>query len=252
MKVLLVEDEVPAGNLLRNLLQKHRPNWQVDALLESVSDTAAWLNAGNDPELIFMDIHLADGISFDIFKQTKVSCPVIFTTAYDQYAIKAFSHNGIAYLLKPIDEDALKVALQRFEENRLSPPLQTKDLSMLLQAIQGKPVWRERFLLPAGDQLKIVPCSEVGWIFSQSGVSTLMLKDGKQYSTDQSLDALEGELNPDQFYRINRHLMVSKAAVKTIRHWFTRRFKLELHPPANQEIIVSRDRVKSFTDWMEK
>jgi two-component system LytT family response regulator len=251
MKVLLLEDEFHAAQFLRQSILELDSTIEVLASLESVADAIDWLNAHPMPDLFFMDIHLADDLSFELFRKVKITAPVIFTTAYDQYAIRAFKYNGIDYLLKPIQQADLKRALDKVKQFTHQPQLNLEEIALLVSAAKEKKVFRERFLIPQGEQLKLIATTQVAWIESKAGVSTLATKDGKKMVIDFTLDQLEEELDPKLFFRINRSLVVALDSIKKINQWFTRRYKLEVQPATTEEVIVSRERVNDFNKWLE-
>ena len=252
MNALIIEDEFHAAELLKSSIAKLDRSIRILSTIESVSDAVQWLKTNPAPDLIFMDIHLADDLSFEIFKQVKVTSPVIFTTAYDQYAIRAFKFNGIDYLLKPISMQDLEVALGRAKQNNNSIELRAEEIQLLLSAAKEKKVYRERFLIPTGDQLKLIPTSDVAWFSSKSGVTTMATKSGQLIIISYTIEQLEEELNPDLFFRINRGMLIEINSIKKINQWFTRRYKLEVTPPAEEEIIVSRERVADFNAWLDR
>jgi two-component system response regulator LytT len=251
MKVLLLEDEFHAAQFLRQSILAVDSRIEVLASLESVADAVEWLKANPMPDLFFMDIHLADDLSFEVFRKVRITAPVVFTTAYDQYAIRAFKYNGIDYLLKPIQQTELKQAIDKAKQFTQQPQLNLDEIALLVSAAKEKKVFRERFLVPQGEQLKLIATSQVAWIESKGGVSTLATKDGKKMVIDFTLDQLEEELDPKLFFRINRSLLVGLDSIKKINQWFTRRYKLEVQPPTEEEVIVSRERVGDFNKWLE-
>ncbi|MBX7180861.1 MAG: LytTR family DNA-binding domain-containing protein [Bacteroidia bacterium] len=251
MKALVLEDEFHAAQFLKKSLMQLGMGVEVLACLESVEDAVQWFSSNPMPDVVFMDIHLADDLSFEVFNKVNVTAPVIFTTAYDQYAIRAFKCNGFDYLLKPIQIMDLEKALQKVIHYSLTPTLRMEEIALLIAGSKEKKVFRERFLIPVGDQLKLITSKELSWIESKSGITTLATKDGKKLIIDFTLDQLEDELNPAHFFRINRSLLVGLDSIQKINQWFTRRYKLEVNPPPDGEVIVSRERVSDFNKWLE-
>ena len=252
MKILLIEDERPAALQLQKLLAKAAPEAQVLSTIDSVEDSVAWLQENSAPDLIFMDIQLADGLSFDIFRQMEVSAPVIFTTAFDQYAVQAFKVNSIDYLLKPVQPEELQAALQKFRERQpQSPPLSPELLQQLLRSVQ-QPQYKERFLVKSGQSLLYIPVEEAAYFYAEDGLNFLLTENKKRYPIDYTLDQLESELDPGRFHRISRKFIVGLPAIHKIHPYFNHRLKLDLRPPFEGEVIVSRDRVSEFKAWLDR
>lgn len=254
LKILIIEDERPAAKRLEQLVRQLRPETLVAAVIESVVDAVEWLNNHPQPDLIFLDIHLADGLSFDIFPETKVSCPVIFTTAYDQYALKAFKLNSVDYLLKPIDPEELREALDKFDRLQPKNPSLFLDPQILRQLAQGlqQPEYKQRFLIKMGNSLGFAPVVDFRYFYSEDSRVFGRLYDGKRHHLDYTLEALEAVLNPQDFFRINRKIILHAEAVQRIHPYFNNRLKLEVQPDAGFEVIVSRERVTAFKQWMDR
>lgn len=248
LQVLIIEDEVGAAQNLRAILANSPTVIEVLAELDSIADTVDWLAAHPKPDLGFFDIQLADGSSFEIFKQARVEFPVIFTTAFNQYAIDAFQVNSIDYLLKPIQAEAVQRALDKY--HRLQPPSPSvQDLLAQLQ-LGSMPTYRQSFLLPYRDQLiplDIQDCAYFGLEHAQCFVYT---RDGRRYPVDQSLEQLEAELDPNSFFRANRQFIVSRSSIQTIHLYFSGRLLLGLQPAARTQVIISKARVRVFKEWM--
>jgi DNA-binding LytR/AlgR family response regulator len=250
MQVLIIEDEHRAAKRLRNLIQEIHPPTQILDVIDSVEDAVEWFKTQEPPELVFMDIQLADGLSFDIFTQVDLQSPIIFTTAYDEYAIQAFKVNSIDYLLKPIDEHQLEKAIHKFQA--LANPQLQYDRSFfedLLQKIRRQD-YIKRFLVKSGQNFNYVPTDEIAYFFSEDGLTFLQTKTRKKYAVDYTLDQLQADLNPDHFFRINRKLLVALESIRKISPYFNNRLVLELHPATDLEAIVTRDRVKGFKQWL--
>ncbi len=249
-KILIIEDEKPAAKRLVKLVQSLATNIKILGQIDSVEDAVIWLQTFDSPDLIFMDIQLADGLSFSIFDKVKVTTPVIFTTAYDQYAIKAFKVNSIDYLLKPIDPKELNAAWNKFLQLENKSPI---DLNALLQSFQNaqqQQTFKERFLIKIGEQYKYLTIDKVAYFYSEGGATYLMTHQQKNYLIDDKLDALESQLNPTSFFRINRKFIISINAIHKIHSYFNSRLKLDLTPKSKAEIIVARDRVMAFKAWL--
>lgn len=252
MNILLIEDELPAYRRLRKMLLQKLPNAQISEQLESISATVSYLQNKPEPQLIFMDIQLADGLSFSIFEQVEIQSPIIFTTAFDQYTLKAFKVHSIDYLLKPIEEEALVSSLQKFErfyqkENQL-PEVVIRQLVSQLE----HPTYRERFLVKTGSSLAYLQSSEVAYFYSDQSLVFARKVDQKQHHIDASLDQLEQQLDPKYFFRISRKAIVHIEAIEKIDTYFNGRLLLHLRPACEFQSTVSRDRVAAFKAWLDR
>jgi DNA-binding LytR/AlgR family response regulator len=253
MKILSIEDEMPASSRLKKILQDFKPETEVLAILDSIEASVHWLQTHPTPELIFMDIQLADGLSFGIFEQIEVKTPVIFTTAFDEYTLKAFKVNSIDYLLKPIDIEELKQSLQKFEQlqERFVPP--KLPLEELLNAMQkDKPAYKSRFLVKLGERLIAVPQDNIAYFFAEQKVVLLITEDSKKYALDYTLDELETMLNPNDFFRLNRQFIAKFTAIRQIHQYFKGKLKVEIQPTIDKEILVSREKASVFKEWLDK
>ena len=250
-KVLIIEDERLAAEKLERMVLKLKPEWTLLGPIETVEHAVKWLNTNPSPDLILLDIQLADGISFEIFDQADVPSPVIFTTAYDEYAIRAFKVNSIDYLLKPIDPDALDVALRKFERmNTTLVPDRMKLETARQQISQG---YKSRFLVKVGSNLLSVLTRDVELFFIDERSVFIRTFQGKTYDVDYSLDQLQQLVDPDQFFRINRNYLVNIDAVTKLVSYSSSRFKLELHPEFRaDDLIVARDKASDFKKWMDR
>ncbi|MFK7932092.1 MAG: LytR/AlgR family response regulator transcription factor [Saprospiraceae bacterium] len=248
MKILIIEDEFHAARRLEKLVRELQPNAEILGNIDSVEDAVDWFGKHPQPDLLFMDIQLADGLSFDIFKRTQVTAPVIFTTAFDEYALKAFKTNSVDYLLKPIDQEELERALDKF--NALyRADYDTTKIDNLLQSLHKKD-YAERFLIKSGEQFLTIPVADIAYVFSESSLTFIRTQNNKKYLLDYTLDEVQQRLNPTNFYRINRKMVVRVAAIGKIHTYFNSRLKLELIPKMNDEVVVSRERVKAFKAWL--
>ena len=248
MKVLIIEDEARAASHLERLLSKVAPEMEVVARFESVRDAVAFLSGKPDLGLIFSDIQLADGLSFEIYQQVKVNCPIIFTTAWDHYAIEAFNTNGIDYLLKPIEEERLLKAIQKARQFTPGPLLEK---ILALSAAKPAQIYKSRFLVKVGDKIKSIPVEEITAFYSLEKATYLFTRNKHSYAIDFALDQLETMLNPNQYFRINRKFMVSLETCSNITAWSNSRLKLRIEGLEDQEIIVARERVQEFKDWLD-
>ena len=249
MKVLIFEDETRAANHLERLLAKVAPEMTVVARIESVRDGIKYLRNNPEPELIFSDIQLADGLSFEIYNLVSVQCPIIFTTAYDHYAIEAFQTNGIDYLLKPIEEERLKQAIGKVKH--FSPGLVLEKILSLTNPTSEK-VYKSRFMVKVGDKIKSVPVDEILVFYSQEKASFIRTTDAHTYCIDYALDQLEPMLDPEKYFRINRKYIVSIGACTNILAWTNSRLRLKIDGIDDSDIIVARERVQEFKNCLDR
>lgn len=252
-KVLIIEDEKPAADWLRQLILKFNPEISVLAVLDSVSGATEWFQQNPKPDLVFMDIQLADGQSFEIFERVKVPCPVIFTTAYEEYAIKAFKVNSVDYLLKPISFDELKSAFQKFEtqvQHAESAPSVTLELLNRVREMLRKH-YKTRFVIKVGEHLKSIPVEDILFFYSLEKATFLCTNDFKNYLIDYSLDRVSEMVDERRFFRINRKYMLSNQSIADIVVYSNSRLKIKLKKPDEEGIIVSRDKVSAFKEWLD-
>ena len=255
MNVVIIEDEDRTARQLERLLKKYDPAVQTLVQLPSIKKAVNWFGqhgSGQSPQadLVFMDIHLEDGLSFSIFEQCKLTLPVIFTTAYDEYTLKAFKVNSIDYLLKPVDYDELAAALEKFRALRNQPAL--PDLNALVAFMQ-KPQsasYRERFMVNIGTRIHSVEVGDIGYFYSEEKATFLFTKGGQLLPLEYSLDQLSGLLNPVQFFRVNRQFIVARNAILSIHAYSAGKLKLDLQPASRQEVFVSLSRLSEFKDWL--
>jgi len=250
MKVLIIEDELPAANRLIKLLQQQRTDITIVHKADSIETSVQYLSSAPAPDLIFMDIQLADGLSFDIFEQVAVKTPVIFTTAFDQYTLKAFKVNSIDYLLKPIDVNELEKALAKFCElhQQPAPDFSGKMLQLIKEMNLAK--YKERLLIKRGQQLSYLKTDTTAFCFADGKLCYAVDFSNNKYLLETNLSELETQLTPNKFYRINRSLLVNIEAVKKVHTWLGGRLKLELSVSTTAETVVSRERVNGFKDWL--
>jgi len=248
MNIVILEDENRAANLLERLLAKVAPHMKVIAKLESVRDGIKYLQNNREPDLIFSDIQLADGLSFEIYNQVAVHCPIIFTTAYDHYAIEAFKTNGIDYLLKPIEEERLIQAIEKVKH--FSPILELEKIRSITSQTSGK-AYKSRFMVKVGDKIKSIPIEEILVFYSQKA-SYILTSDKHTYCIDYTLDQLEPMLDPETYFRINRKYIVSISACTNILAWSNSRLRLKIDGTDNPDIIVARERVQEFKNWLDR
>lgn len=249
IRVVIIEDEQIASDYLEKMIRSYSDEFEVIAKLDSVEASIKFLS-DQQADLLFCDIHLADDISFNIFNQITVTAPVIFTTAYDQYAIRAFKLNSIDYLLKPINKDELFAAITKFKQSlKYSQP----DLSNLLAAFRSQSqAYQQRFLVSNGAKLKSVAIHEIAYFYADQKLNFLVEKSGKQFIVDHSLDKLEPQLDPELFFRINRQFIISFESISSMISYSKSRIKVELQPPASRESIVSVERSPEFKIWLNR
>ncbi|MBI9063946.1 MAG: response regulator transcription factor [Marinilabiliaceae bacterium] len=251
MKILIIEDELHNQRLIQGMIQEIRPHWQIAGVMESVSESIEWLK-DNSPDLIFMDIQLVDGICFSIFEQVHVKSPVIFTTAYDNFAIQAFKVNSIDYLLKPIKDEELKRAIKKFERQN-QPHHEIENYNEILDAIRkGEKKYRTRFLIQGSKAYFKINTSEIAYFYSQNKITFAITFENKEHIIDFTLETLEEELNPDQFFRANRNMIIHIDAVEKFEDYFGGKLYLKLNPPFHEEVTISRLKNSAFKAWVGK
>ena len=248
--VVIVEDEKPAAIHLQRLLENQGLN--VIAHLDSVKNTAKWLANNPCPDVLLMDIQLGDGLSFEVFDIIKVACPVIFTTAFNQYAIEAFKLNSIGYLLKPIDEDALKLALDKYAQMKsvFSPETATLQLGDAKEMMQSD--YKTRFVIKVGAHLKSVSVKDVLYFYSQDKATFIKTKDARSYVLDYALEQVQELIDPVKFFRISRKYLVCIDAIEDIVSFTNSRLLLQLTHLTERDAIVSREKVSEFKQWLDR
>jgi len=250
MRILIIEDEMPAISRLKKMLLKLRSEIEISATLDSIEESVNYLRQNHSDQLVFMDIHLADGLSFEIFKQVKVSMPVIFTTAYDQYAIQAFKVNSIDYLLKPIDENELKNALGKFDQQANHNGIDMKEQMLQLLNQLSTPAYKERIMIKRGQQLSFLKIDQIAYFFAEGKFSYAVDQQHNKFILDENLSLLEPTLDSRIFFRINRSLIVHIDSILKVHTWAGNRLQLELKWQAMTDTIVSREKVGSFKEWL--
>jgi len=250
MRVIIIEDEIPAANRLAKMLQAITDELEVVKKIDSVEAAVKFLSAAENIDLIFMDIQLADGLSFDIFQQTQVKTPVIFTTAFDQYTLKAFKVNSIDYLLKPIDEKELEQAVEKYRQ--LYPQKENGLSEKILKMVQEMNTvrYKERLLIKRGQQLSYLKTESTAYCYADGKLCYAVDFTNNKYILESNLSQLEEQLKPNKFYRINRQLLVNIEAVSKVHTWLGGRLKLELLPSTTSDTVVSRERVNGFKEWL--
>jgi DNA-binding LytR/AlgR family response regulator len=251
MRVLIIEDEFHAAEHLKRLVCKYLPEAELVGTIDTVEEAVEWFSSHSHPDLTFMDIQLADGISFSIFDQVQIDSPVIFTTAYNEYSIRAFKVNSIDYLLKPIDDTELSSAIRKFRnmENQQVKPMM-ESMTVLFEQFGKKPVYKERFLLKNRDKYSFLLANEIAYFYSEDSLTFIITAKGNSFMYDEPLSKLNEQLDPGKFFQINRKWIVGISSIRHIHAHFNGRVKLELQPHPSKEVFVSRDNVKEFKKWL--
>jgi two-component system, LytTR family, response regulator LytT len=255
MKILIIEDEPFARAELMRLLSNSGREFTILEQLDSVNDSVEWLQSHPAPELIFLDIQLADGLSFEIFRQVEIHSPIIFTTAFNEYAIKAFQLNSIDYLLKPVDAEALEKALLKLDDfrNLFSPDktwLYQQQMESLLKMMNRE--FKTRILLKTGDQIRSVDMEEIAYFYAEDDVVFAMQRNKSRAIVDYTINQLESAIDPNQFYRLTRGCIARISAIKKVSKYFNSRLLVELDPPMEEKVLVSRVNVPGFLEWLDK
>ncbi len=253
MKVFIIEDEPLGVERLEKQLREIDASIQILGVGESIQSSVKWLNQHEQPDLIFMDIELADGQSFDIFRQTEIKSPVIFTTSYDEYALRAFKVNSIDYLLKPIKKEELKNGIEKFKNlKKQFAPTPELDIQKLLNGLRQQPAkeYRNRFLVKQGQRLISIEVADIAYFYIDERVTFFRTWDKARYTIDYTMDDLETMLNPKEFYRVNRSFISHSKAIAQIHYYFNNKLKLELTPAIDKEVLVSRENAADFKNWM--
>ncbi len=251
MNVIIIEDEKPSARRLQRML--FELDFKAETMLHSVEESVEWFQNNEHPDLIFLDIQLSDGLSFEIFEQVEVKSAIIFTTAYDEYALQAFKLNSIDYLLKPIDEDDLAKAVSKYKERLPKQEAVTLDFDdikkLLVNPIERD--YKKRFSIKVGQHLKLVNIDDIECFYSENKGTYLHTSEGRNYLLDTTLEQLENELEPQTFFRINRKFYVNINAIKDMVSYTNSRLQIKLNSYNEQEVIVARERVKDFKAWLE-
>jgi DNA-binding LytR/AlgR family response regulator len=252
MRVIIIEDEIPAANRLIKLLNNCDSKIEIVKKIDSIESSIQYLESAENIDLIFMDIQLADGLSFDIFEKIKINIPVIFTTAFDQYSLKAFKVNSIDYLLKPINEEELHKSLEKYQQfyHKNETDFSDKMIKLLQEINTVK--YKERLLIKRGQQLSFLKIENTAHCFADGKLCYAVDFNGSKFLLENNLSQLEEQLPPNNFFRINRNLMVNIETIKKVHTWLGGRLKVEIMPSTNVETIVSRERVNDFKDWLGK
>ena len=253
MKIIILEDEALSARLACQLLTEYDPDIEVQQVMDSIEEAAAWLNNNPEPDLMLLDIHLSDGLCFGLFEKTNVKSPVIFTTAYDQYALQAFKINSIDYLLKPLDKGELTRALDKYhllKHDRKS--ISTQDIENIKQTIQSlTKKYKTRFLVRFGDTIHFKYTEEVAYFYADDKVVFMVTNEGKKYLMDSNLETLEEMLDPALFFRINRKVIAKIESIQKVKSLLSSRLQVFLKPLFNQDVFVSKYKSQEFKNWLD-
>ena len=246
MNVVIIEDELPAYKRLSKLVEETIPGVNVIVHLDSVQSSKAWFEQNAIPDIVFMDIHLADGSAFDLLKLIKINAPIIFTTAYDQYALDAFKASSVSYLLKPVKKEELKSALEKLDDLK---KMFNKSAEQLIQTLTSAE-YKKRFVIRFGEHIKTLPVEEIAYCYSENKATFARTYEGRTYPMDHNLDALEHMMNPQEFFRINRQYLINLKAIEEMKTYSKARVIVTLKPPVKELPIVSSERSADFKQWL--
>ena len=250
MKALVIEDEILAARHLVSVLNEVG-DIEVIHILDSIKSSVYWFENNPLPDLVFMDIHIADGSAFKIFDHVNITCPIIFTTAYDEYAIKAFKVNSIDYLLKPITNEAIEKALVKLKTLSATNNIKS-DIQQLIDSLKQEKLYKTHFLVSVkGDKMIPLLASDIAYIFIDLGIVIANTFDGKSFILDFTLDELANKLNPNDFFRANRQFIIAKNSIKEVDSWFNNRLSINLNVAIPEKILISRTRVTEFREWFD-
>lgn len=249
MKSVIVEDEKPAAKRLKKLLESNQEDFEVLAVLDSIESSVAYFSKNPKADVVFLDIHLADGHSFEIFNHVQINSPIIFTTAYDEYALQAFSVNSIDYLLKPIDEMKLNRSLNKLKQLHGKPDLDK--LEQLISTFGQNKKFKNRFLVKQPENLLTVETSQIAYFMAMQKMVVMVTHENRTFPVDQTLEELDTLLDPEQFFRLNRQFIASMKAISHISTIYPGKLKITLKPPVKEEVFVSREKASEFKSWLD-
>jgi two-component system, LytTR family, response regulator len=249
MRIVIIEDETPAAEKLQKAIRKTNPSVEIAAVLHSVADSVSWLQQNPMPELLFMDIQLGDGLSFKIFDEVNINSPVIFCTAFDEYWQEAFEHNSIDYLLKPVKQDKLEAAMNKYDKLKQHFAASFKQLQQWQQQ-PGSNNTKKRFLVKRGTDYVSVKTEDIAYFYATHKLVCMVDNRNQKFILDQSLADIEKQLDASQFYRVNRKYLVQLNAIKKIKSYPKSKLQLEVEPLTSEEIIISQENVAAFKEWM--
>lgn len=255
MDILIIEDETLAADKLEQMILRHDPGHRILQKIRSVESAINWFDQNEAPDVLFMDIHLLDGTSFDILKATSIDCPVIFTTAYDAYALDAFQVHSIDYLLKPVSYTKLQQAFQKLEamQQTFQKAQQSQQLNKVLTALEDKKQhYKSRFLVKYRTRLLPIAVEQTSYFFSEDRITFLVVKEGQKYVINHSLDELESLVDPAYFFRINRQMIIHIESIQSVQKYFKGRLKVDLIPAPDEDVLVSSRRAGDFQAWLDR
>ena len=254
MRILIIEDEIPAAKRLEKLILECKPESEILDVIHTVEDALDWFERNEEPDLIISDIQLADGVSFQIFEELDLDCPIIFSTAYDQYAIKAFELNSIDYLLKPYSRSTLQKSFDKLARFSISQSNSLKGLNLttLFNPVSNENVYKQRFLITKADALIPISIDDIAYIYTEDKAVMIKTIDNKSFFINYSLDDLEVQLDPAKFFRLNRQFITGLKAISKISQYFNGKLKIELSPVQEGKVIVSRAKTPVFKNWLEQ
>ena len=256
IKVVIIEDELPAQRLLKETLQEINFETEVVGCLNSIKSAVEWFKNNSHPDIVLLDIQLSDGLSFEIFKQVNIESSIIFTTAYDEYAIQAFKVNSIDYLLKPVEKDELQAAFEKYHQynkqfiHEKNSSINFSELASLIK--NEKPVYRKRFLIQSNESFFHLSIKDIAIFFSMQGITFAVTFDTREYPVNFSLECLKNQLHPEHFFKINRQFIVNIDAIKRVHTYFNGKLKLEIDPSHTEDVIIGKDKSASFKRWMDR
>jgi len=254
IRAVIIEDEIPAARLLRNMLESLRPDWEIEVIPGSIEESAAWFGSHPYPDILFLDIQLSDGNSFVFLEQVKPQSVIVFTTAFDEYAVRAFTVNSIDYLLKPIHKERLAETVAKFEQltqrNQPQNNLSAQVVEVLRTITSPDKKFRTRFLISGIDRFVSLQVDDVAYFYSENRVTFAVTNQGREHVIDLSLDKLGEQLNPDRFFRTNRQTIVSISAIKEVEPYFQNKVSVHVIPPFKEIILVSKEKITQFKIWL--
>ncbi len=254
LKVLIIEDEIPAQRLLKETLQEINFETEVVDCLNSIKSAVEWFKNNQHPEIVLLDIQLSDGLSFEIFKQVKIESMIIFTTAYDEYAMQAFKVNSLDYLLKPVEKDELQAAFEKYHQYNkqfIQEKNSSIDFSEIASLIKNeKPEYRKRFLIQSNESFFHLPVEEIALFYSMQRITFAVTFEKREYPVNFSLENLKEQLNPDLFFKVNRQITINIEAIIRVHSYFNGKLKLETQPSHSEDIVIGKDKAAAFKRWM--
>ncbi|MCC8408601.1 LytTR family DNA-binding domain-containing protein [Mucilaginibacter sp. UR6-1] len=252
MNIIIIEDELRTARSLETIIKEIKPNARITGQYQSVEDSVAALSENTQPDLIFMDIQLADGLSFEIFKSVKITCPVVFCTAFDEYSLEAFKSNGVDYVLKPFSKDDIKEALRKVDDlKNFFQQKTTPDIESLLKRLSPQN-GKTSFLVFKNQKYATVQTDNIAFFYIRNDSTSLMCFDGQEYALSQSLDSIAASVSAKQFFRVNRQYLVNFKAIKEVEHYFLRKLYVKLVIDTPEKLLINKEKSNSFLNWMEE